>query len=65
LITSHSHESVVAQVATRMVRKKARKVVKFSTILHLLLEYPMLEYEAMKPLFELMAIPKNNNKTLD
>jgi hypothetical protein len=48
-----------------MVRKKARKVVKFSTILHLLLEYPMLEYEAMKPLFELMAIPKNNNKTLD
>jgi hypothetical protein len=49
-----------------MAKKKVRKLVQVGTILHLLQQgHLMLEYEAMKPLFEFISIPKNNKKTLD
>jgi hypothetical protein len=59
------NESVVAQVANGMVRKKAKKVVQFASILHLLQQgHPTIEYEPFMPLFEFLALPKNNKKTL-
>jgi hypothetical protein len=48
-----------------MVRKKAKKVVQFASILHLLQQgHPTIEYEPFMPLFEFLALPKNNKKTL-
>jgi hypothetical protein len=63
LFNFHNHESVVAQVANGMARKKVRKLVQFATILDLLQHgHPMLQYEVMKPLFEFITIPKTNQK---
>ncbi len=63
LFNFHNHESVVAQVTNGMARKKVRKIAQFTTISHMLQQgHPMLEYEAMKPLFEFITIPKNNKK---
>jgi hypothetical protein len=39
------------------------KKVQFAIILHLLQQgSPMQEYEAIKPLYKLLAMPKNNKK---
>jgi hypothetical protein len=65
LLARCSNESVVAQVANGMVRKKAKKVVQFASILHLLQQrHPMIECEPLMPLFEFLALPKNNKITL-
>jgi hypothetical protein len=40
-----------------------RRKVQFATILHLLQQgNPMQEYEAIKPLYEFLAMPKNSKK---
>jgi hypothetical protein len=63
LFNFYNHESVVAQVANGMARKKVRKLMQFATILHFLQQgHSMLQYETMKPLFEFITIPKNNKK---
>jgi hypothetical protein len=50
LLVRCSNESVVAQVANGMVRKKAKKVVQFASILHLLQQrQPMIECEPLMP----------------
>jgi hypothetical protein len=65
LLARCSNESVVAQVANGMVGKKAKKVVQFASIFHLLQQiHPMIEYEPLMPLFEFLALLKNNKKTL-
>jgi hypothetical protein len=41
----------------------AQKVVQFATMLHLLQqECHVLEYEALKPLFQFLQVPKNSKK---
>ncbi len=57
-----NHGNVVTQLANGMAEENQRKV-QFVTILHLLQQgSPMQEYEAIKPLYEFLAIPKNNKK---
>ncbi len=56
-------ESIVTQVTHGVVGDNARKVVQFATMLHLLQQgLPMLEYEALKPLFKFLQVQKTNNK---
>ncbi len=63
LFASSGHKSIVIQVAHDVVRKNARKVVQFATMLHLLQQrHPMLDYEALKPLFKFLQLLKNNKK---
>jgi len=65
LLVRCGNESVVAQVANGMVRKKAKKVVQFASILHLLQQgHPMIEYEPFMPLFEFLALPKKQEKNI-
>jgi len=62
LLGFHSHGNVATQLANGMARENQRKV-QFATILHLLQQgSPMQEYEAIKPLYEFLAIPKNSEK---
>ncbi len=57
-----SHGNVVTQLANGMVKVNWKKV-QFAIILHLLQQgSPMQEYEAIKPLYKLLAMPKNNKK---
>jgi uncharacterized protein YqiB (DUF1249 family) len=63
LHVSHNHESVIAQVANGLARKKVRKVMQFTTILHLLQQgCPMMEYEVMNLMFESLVFSKTNKK---
>jgi hypothetical protein len=60
-LLSHGCESIIIQVAHGVARENARKVVQFSIVLHLLQQgCPMLEYEALKPLFK--QVLKNSKK---
>jgi len=62
---SCSHGSVVDQLASGLVREDQKTVVQFAKILHLLQQgCPMQKYEAIKPLYEFLAVPKNRKKTL-
>ncbi len=57
-----SHGNVATQLANGMAGENRIKV-HFATILHLLQQGgPMQEYEAIKPLYEFLAMPKNNKK---
>ncbi len=59
LLASYNHESVINQIANGKAKEKAKKVMQFGTILHLLEQgCLMLEYEAMRALFEFLAIKK-------
>ncbi len=63
LLAFCSHEFVVAQIVNCFVGKKLQKVVQFATMLQLLQQgCPMLEYEALKLLFQFLQVPKNNKK---
>jgi hypothetical protein len=63
LFVSRNHESIASQVAKGVVGEKGRKVVQFATMLHLLQQgHPMLEYEALKHLFQFLQMLENNNK---
>jgi hypothetical protein len=63
LFTFHGCESITTQVAHGVAGKNARKMVHFVTMLHLLQQgCPMLEYEALKPLFIFLQVQKNNKK---
>ncbi len=65
LLVKCGNESVVALVANGMVGKKAKKVMQFASILHLFQQgHAMIEYEPLMFLFEFLALPKNNKKTL-
>jgi hypothetical protein len=47
-----SWEIIGVQLAHMVARKKVRKNIQFSTILHLLQQgHPMLEYESLQPLY--------------
>jgi len=59
-------KTIVQQVANGITRKKVRRVMYFTIVLHMLQQgHPMLEYESMKVLFEFLAIPRNRKKSLD
>jgi hypothetical protein len=63
LFASCNQGNVVAQLANGMAGENLRKVVQFTTFLHLLQQgCPMQEYEAIRPLDELLAMPKNSKK---
>jgi hypothetical protein len=65
LHVSHNHESVVAQVANGLARKKVRRVMQFATILHLLQQgCPMMKYEVMNPIFEFLVLFFKKQQTL-
>jgi hypothetical protein len=55
LFAYHGHEFIAIQVAHGVVGKNVKKVVQFTIVLHLLQQgHPMLEYEALKPLFKFL-----------
>jgi len=58
----HSHGNVATQLANGMVGENQRKV-QCATISHLLQQGGLMqEYEAIKPLYEFLAMPKNSKK---
>jgi hypothetical protein len=59
LFAFHGCKSIVIQVTHDMARENAKKVVQFATVLHLLQQgHPMLEYEALMPLFKFLRVEK-------
>jgi hypothetical protein len=59
-------KTIAQQVANGIARKKVRRVMYFTIVLHMLQQgHPMLEYESTKVLFEFLTIPRNRKKTLD
>jgi hypothetical protein len=59
VFASYTCENVINQIGNGKAKEKARKVMQFGTILHLLQQgCVMLEYEAMRVLFEFLAIKK-------
>jgi hypothetical protein len=59
LFAFYNRESVINQIANGKAKEKARKVMQFGTILHLLQQgCLMLEYEAIRAMFEFLAIKK-------
>ncbi len=60
---SYSNGNVVTQLANEMVRENRKNVIQFAIVLHLLQQgYPVQKYEAIKPLYEFLAGPKNSKK---
>lgn len=63
LLASHSGQNIATQLGNGDAREKGIKVVQFATIFHLLQQgCPMLEYEAIKPLYEFLVVPTTNKK---
>jgi hypothetical protein len=63
LFAFYGREFIPTQVAHGVVGENARKVVQFANVLHLLQQgRPLLEYEALKPLFKFLQVPKINKK---
>jgi hypothetical protein len=60
---SRNHQTIAYEVANGIARERARKVMQFTIVLHLLQHgHPMFEYESMKVFFEFLVVPKNNKK---
>jgi hypothetical protein len=63
LPASYNLGNVTTQLENGVARENRRKVVQFVTIVHLLQQsHPMQEYEAIKPLYEFLVVPKNSKE---
>jgi hypothetical protein len=61
LLASHSGQNIATQLGNGDAWEKG--IVQFATIFHLLEQgCPMLEYEAIKPLYEFLVVPTTNKK---